>query len=76
MTLSQLSSIISICHESLGFIVYEDDVVLWSMMRHTTPRRLIRAIELVAEDASYSTTTDRYNRLLELLRAPKVLAHR
>jgi len=76
MTLSELSTITTEIHQRLGFVVDEETPTAFSLMRSTTPKRLMRAIELVADDADLLTTTDRYNRLLELLRQPALIAHR
>jgi len=76
MTRNELSLLITQAHQRLGFIVDEDNATLYSLMRSTTPRRLERAIQTVADDDTCINAIERFDRLTELLRQPAVLAHR
>jgi hypothetical protein len=71
MTRTELSQTALLVRDRLGFIADELDTDLWTLMRHTTPRRATQAIAAVADDVTCHNGTDRYNRLLQLLR-PKV----
>lgn len=75
MTLNDLQTVISLAHTMLGFEA-EEDTTLYSLMRQTTPRRAERAIAAVIDDDSCTTTLERYNRLLELLRPAVALPRR
>lgn len=76
MTYSQLNEILSEIHEKLGFIVDDDDIALWALLRSTTPKRARRAIEKVVADVSRTTILNRHNQMIELLQKRGIFVNR
>lgn len=76
MTITQLHQIAEEARDSLGFIVDEDDIVLWAAMRATTPKRLRHALQMVAADPACATAIEKYTRLMDILHDTELLVRR